>query len=166
MKKIRKKIVLSFIICIVIGIPILINKKENVQLIGQYESVDYGAIQRILHNISTKTSWAMGTSLTISEDSTFILLNCSSIQKGSWKKEKDSLILFVNDVRYRNDSLQEHGYQGEWLILPNKPLKYKIEDGRLLRNRYSEKSGIKKRTRMDLEKTDSNTTYNASLPIK
>ena len=69
----------------------------------------------------------MGTTLAIREDSSFVLTTCGTISKGYWELNKDSILLNTESIRWRNDSIQEHGSQGKWPAIPSKPIRYKIK---------------------------------------
>lgn len=45
---------------------------------------------------------------------------------GKWYSDKDSVYLIVETHRWRSDSLQEFGFNGEWPQILNKRIVYKI----------------------------------------
>lgn len=148
------KTYLILLFFIIPGMTGLIAQTTNDQghLIGAYKSPDYSFFQKLFYNIFQRTSFAVGTTLELRQDSGFYKKTCGNIITGDWKVKADTLLLFYNTNRWRNDSLHQYGYNGEWPQIPSKPEKYIIE-GEMLRQRYPiEYNGRKERAVLDLEK--------------
>jgi len=87
-------------------------KDENENIIGKYETANYSKIERYIKAINYR-GVSMGCSLELKSDSTFVYQTCGIISSGNWQKERDSIILREEIIRWRNDSLNEFGFNGE-----------------------------------------------------
>ena len=116
---------------VVLGISILngCNSIEEFNT-GTYTSYRPNLIEKILSPFQN-TSYSIGTEININKDSTFILTSCANIMAGKWKLQDDTLFLFVEKNRWQNDSLNTHGYNGNWPSIPEKPLFYRYKDNKL-----------------------------------
>ena len=121
------------------------------ELTGTYQSPNYSIFDKVYYNLLQRTSFAVGTTLELKEDSSFHLTTCGNIITGNWSVNADTLLLHATTNRWRNDSLQQHGFNGEWPRLGSQPEKYLI-DGKMLRQRYR----IEDRVIFDLEKVGTN----------
>lgn len=63
----------------------------------------------------------VGSELSLNPDSTFTYKTCGNIMTGLWRYYNDSLLLIANTNRWRSDSLNRYGYQGQWPKVPTKP---------------------------------------------
>ena len=101
---------------------------------GTYKSVKLSKIEfgirYIFQSVKTYTNFCQ---LDLNVDSTFTYTTCGSIQTGIWKSFNDSLFLFAETNRFRNDSLNDAGYYGLFPKIPEKPAVYKIKRNKLLR---------------------------------
>ena len=84
----------------------------------------------IFQSVKTYTNFCQ---LDLNVDSTFTYTTCGSIQTGKWRSFNDSLFLFAETNRFRNDSLNDAGYYGLFPKVPKKPAVYKINKNKLLR---------------------------------
>jgi len=100
---------------------------------GTYKSVKLSKIEfgirYIFQSVKTYTNFCQ---LDLNVDSTFTYTTCGSIQTGIWKSFNDSLFLFAETNRFRNDSLNDAGYYGLFPKIPEKPAVYKIKRNKLL----------------------------------
>lgn len=67
-----------------------------------------------------------GITLDLSADSTFLLLTCANKFTGTYTVQGDSLYLNCETNVWRNDSLQEFGYEGTWPEVPTKPMRFLV----------------------------------------
>jgi len=127
---------------------------ENESLIGDYTSVQYNVFEDALLNLDQKTTWSIGTQLKLKDDSNFKLITCGNIITGTWTVLNDSLNLNFESNRWRKDSLQEVGFEGEWPILYTKPWKYAIQGNQLIQE-YSrlDSNGVRIRSLHNLLKS-------------
>ena len=98
-------------------------KKEFDSIIGKYESKEYSNLELAwlgINNISA----SIGSTIEIKEDSTFYLQTCGNIMTGNWTLKKDTLCLFAESNRWRNDSLHLNGFGGKQPNIPKEPMKY------------------------------------------
>jgi hypothetical protein len=70
--------------------------------------------------------FSIGSELRINVNSTFLYTTCGNIISGTWTASRDSLFLHAKTNRWRNDSLNQHGFNGEWPKVPDKPIGFKI----------------------------------------
>jgi hypothetical protein len=126
------------------------------QLAGTYESPDYSFFEKVYYTFLNPTFIFAGTTLELEDDSSFHKTTCGIITTGDWSIEADTLLLHIKTNRWRNDSLHQHGFNGEWPKLPSHPEKY-IIDGKMLRQRHTIKhEGREKRAIFDLERVPPN----------
>ena len=76
------------------------NNNYNTNMVGRYESF----VPKF-----TIDHYSIGDVLLLNIDSTYNYQTCGNLISGKWKlnKQKDSLLLFCFDFKYRNDSLNE-----------------------------------------------------------
>lgn len=123
----NKSILISAIVILISGCS------EHRQLSGTYKSEVPGRVQKLFnYYFKGYTTYAVGSELTLESDSDFILTTCAHIAEGNWYRLKDSVFLHYESKRWRNDSIQQHGYEGQWPSLPQKPIACKINRNRLL----------------------------------
>lgn len=96
--------------------------------IGLYKSFIPTKIEMCWNAIfSNIYGYVVKTDLIINKDSTFKFSTCSSVSTGNWAISKDSLLLHVNEFRWKNDSLNKVGYyNGSWPNLPSKLIGFRI----------------------------------------
>jgi len=56
----------------------------------------------------------VGSELHLKRDSSFRMITCGNIMTGNWYAESDTLYLKHETNRWRDDSLHQHGFNGEW----------------------------------------------------
>ncbi len=94
--------------------------------IGFFESKSYPFFNFFTKYPKGIKSYAVGTSLLLSEDSSFVYSTCAEITEGYWKKESESIKLYCNSKRWKNDSLHLNGFNGEWPSCNNNPISFVI----------------------------------------
>lgn len=83
--------------------------------IGTYRSVNISKIEQLSNYIFKGINYiALGSEIKINSDFTFRYVTCGSIIEGFWSEKNDSLLLNVKTHRWRNDSLNVNGLNGEW----------------------------------------------------
>ncbi len=83
-----------------------------------------------VHGIQRRS---VGNQLTVYPDSTFVYSTCAIIGKGRWNVDRDTLFLKMLENRWKNDSLNKHGFKGTWPKIPAKPFGFRIDGDRLER---------------------------------
>ena len=117
----------KFIIYLVLLISLLtscITYKKSV--LGEYKSEKFGKLYSSFLRMN-HTAVISGTSLFLAQDSTFIENNCGNIMKGKFKVFNDSLYLFCQQNRYKNDSINSI----KKLDCYNKPMVFSISGNKL-----------------------------------
>ena len=101
---------------------------------GTYKSIKLSKIELGIRYVfqSVKT-YPINCQLDLNIDSTFTYTTCGSINTGVWRSFSDSLLLFVETNRFRNDSLNDTGFNGHFPKIPEKPIAYKINKNKLIR---------------------------------
>lgn len=89
------------------------------------------------------SSHVMGCELKLNKDFTFRLQTCGAIKTGQWKLLADSLYLYTENIRWRNDSLQQYGFKGKWLQIPSKPEVLAVTTDNILTEDLVRKNGSK-----------------------
>lgn len=100
-------------------------QKKIDSIIGKYESKEYSNLELAWMGINN-TSASIGSTIEIKEDSTFYLQTCGNIMTGNWTLKKDTLYLFAESNRWKNDSLHLNGFEGKQPNIPKEPMKYII----------------------------------------
>ena len=113
------------------------------QMIGNYKSAEYNFIERGLLYLRGIQSYVGGNDLTLNSDSSFLMITCSVIETGNWSCSEDSLFLAMKTRKWRNDSIQNVGYYGEWPTIPTRPKTYKIIDNGFYREIYGNRENKK-----------------------
>jgi hypothetical protein len=94
---------------------------------GLYRNIKPGSIELLtLYLRYGTTSYTVGSELQVNEDSSYCYITCGNIMTGTWKIKDDSLMLMMETNRWRNDSLNEHGFNGKWPEVYMKPFGFKI----------------------------------------
>jgi hypothetical protein len=85
---------------------ILSCSKPNVELAHQYKSQVPSFVEKVANVLQygKNWGWAVGSSLTLNQDSTFDMTTCGNYIKGKWNIKTDSLFLTHQQSRYRIDS--------------------------------------------------------------
>ena len=83
----------------------------------------------------------IGGAIEIKEDSTFYYQTCGNIVTGNWRLKKDTLYLFSESNRWRNDSLHLNGFEGRHPTTSDKPMKFKIGSKEITETTKFEKNG-------------------------
>jgi|GEM_PF-1229402 len=85
------------------------------ELSGTYQSVDPNPIKKAWKYVfEGYDGFLTGTKLELKPDSSFQMVTCANILTGKWSHTGDSLHLTYQTNRWRNDSLQEFGLDGQW----------------------------------------------------
>ncbi|HET8809412.1 MAG TPA: hypothetical protein VFM65_04015 [Flavobacteriaceae bacterium] len=127
---------LSFLFC---------QGQETKQLSGHYFSSEAPGIFEklpIIHYLSGTTK-ILGTDLMLNKNTSYVYRNCSVIVQGKWEVKNDTLWLFPQANRWRNDSLNKYGYNGKPLQIMKKIMKFEIGNG-ILHRKFSVKFNERK----------------------
>lgn len=81
-------------------------QKKIEDLSGKYMSKKYSMISKIGMAMKSE-SHVLNSELMLNQDSSYIHTTCGNIVKGKWNIRNDSLFLFCEENRYRNDSLNQ-----------------------------------------------------------
>ena len=101
---------------------------------GTYESIEYKSKERPFETFSKRNdSKAVGTTLVLSEDSSFHMTSCANIVTGNWELRNDSVYLEYETNIWKIDSLQEFGFEGKWPKIPDSQIGYKLNGDELHR---------------------------------
>lgn len=113
---------------------------QNTNMIGSYKSKEFNKINRgYLYFFKNAPNVVIGSTLNLKADSTFHLVNCGNTIDGKWQIHQDSLLLFCEDNKWNNDSLNIYGYNGDFLDCGNgAPYVYIIEKD-VLKNKVKPK---------------------------
>lgn len=122
-------------------------------LSGKYESKNYGWIEWKYLTLGKSCSRTVGTTLSLEIDSSFNMVTCGNVIIGNWTFDDDSVYLHVKKNAWRNDSLQEFGFNGTWPKVNTKPITFSIHGNELRKYSYSERNGRKHTTFQHLTKT-------------
>jgi len=84
-------------------------------LVGTYQSERPNLLKQTWNYIvEGYNGFIKGSELNLKRDSSFQLVTCSNIMTGTWYAESDTLYLKHETNRWRDDSLHQHGFNGEW----------------------------------------------------
>lgn len=78
---------------------------KNSNLIGIYQSQKSNLLLRQFEYQILDKSRTSGTTLRLQKDSTYWIETCANIGTGKWSINNDTLLLFPEEVSWRNDSL-------------------------------------------------------------
>ena len=101
--------------------------KSEVSLFGQYESEGISFFEKPSFFINGFYGYSVGAGLSLNPDYSFEYSTCANLMSGTWKASKDSLFLYVEENRYRIDSLNQVSDQGKLPKASEKPFKFRIE---------------------------------------
>jgi hypothetical protein len=85
-------------------------------------------------------SYAGGIKLNLKANGTFRYQGCT-VLTGNWGTKNDSLFLYADSHKWRNDSLNQVGYYGKFLEVPEEPLKFQITKKGFRNNRLFDYKG-------------------------
>lgn len=103
-------------------------------LSGRYHSSEISKIpENPLVIYFLGTTEISGTDLVLKENGNYTYRNCSLIVHGNWKAKNDTLWLFAETNRWRNDSLNQYGFNGKHPQILKKIVTFEIKDGILER---------------------------------
>ncbi|MCF8370322.1 MAG: hypothetical protein K9H64_01785 [Bacteroidales bacterium] len=120
------------LIIIFVGMIIFSACAKQVEVVGTYHSAKPGYFT--YHRYKLKGyRYFSGLELVIKDDSTFQMTTCGNIMAGNWFCKDDSLYIITKTNRWRNDSLQENGFNGTWPEILDRPFAMKIENGYLFK---------------------------------
>jgi len=106
---------------------------EEHDLVGTYRSEEPHILKKAWkHFVEDYESFVIGEELNLNEDASFREVTCGNVLTGKWHREGDTLFLNYESNRWRNDSLQEFGFEGDWLQVPKEVKKAAIKKGRLV----------------------------------
>ena len=106
---------------------------ENGVKVGTYTSYHYTLIERItLFTFKHINYFANGCEIEIKDNSTFRYTTCGNIILGNWKEKNDSLFLYVESNRFRNESIQKVGLNGIWPVITEEPIAFKIKRNKFI----------------------------------
>lgn len=106
---------------------------ENGLKIGIYSSYHFTQIERItLFTFKHINYFTNGSELELKDNSTYRFTTCGNIILGTWKEKNDSLFLYVESNRFRNDSIQKVGLNGTWPVISDQPIIFKIKNNKLI----------------------------------
>jgi hypothetical protein len=132
------------------------NNDSTKLIIGRYTSVRPSYIYMYFQFFTNGIrSFAVGSELILKTDSNFVYTTCGNIKTGKWKINSDSLFLKIESNNFRNDSLNIHGLNGKFPIVPQEPIVMVISGIELIH--FIE--------RMDKTKSNEETNSNKSLEI-
>jgi hypothetical protein len=72
------------------------------------------------------------TVIKLNNNNTFRYTTCGNIILGTWKEKNDSLFLYVESNRFRNDSLQKVGLNGTWPVITEELIAFKIKRNKFI----------------------------------
>ena len=112
--------------------PCQAQEKSNIG--GRYIAADYSdLIEKVpIFYFLSGTTEVLGSDLNLKKNASFIYRNCSTIVRGKWEVENDTLWLFTENNRWRSDSLDKHGLSGKHPQIKQK-MGFKIGKGFLQR---------------------------------
>lgn len=139
---------------IIVAIILLAACAKHNSLIGNYHSAKPGYFTFLRYYLDGYSRYFSGSELIIKEDSTFNMITCANIFTGDWFCDDDSLYMQVKTNRWRNDSLQENGFNGTWPEIPAIPLAYKIKNGHFVKQGIGYSSPKKDNPRKVIEWLD------------
>ncbi len=85
------------------------------ELVGTYQSERPNLLKMTWkYVVEGYDHFFVGSELTLKRDSSFQMVTCGNIMTGKWYAENDTLYLKHETNRWRNDSLHQHGFNGEW----------------------------------------------------
>ena len=87
-------------------------EKKTIDIIGLYKNDNYSKTEQLLKSIKFD-GLAVGSELDLKKDSSFVYTTCAIVSNGKWTIKNDSLILNENKIRWRIDSLNKFGYEGQ-----------------------------------------------------
>ena len=98
---------------------------------GTYKGVIPSKFEQVWsHYFQGIDGYDVGLELIINDNSTFQYSTCT-ISTGKWHIFNDSLFLLIDNVRWRNESLEKNGYNGTWPKIPSRPIGFKIKNNYL-----------------------------------
>jgi|GEM_PF-864649 len=98
---------------------------------GTYKSKTHNFVAQCYLHFFLNTRYVVGSTLEIKADSTYHLQNCGNIIDGKWQIGHDSLFLFCESNRWRMDSFNKTGFNGEFLECKHEPQIFFIDKGLL-----------------------------------
>jgi hypothetical protein len=108
-------------------------KSEHDIHLGNYKSIEYSKLDLVVLYLFKRINGAfVGSELKLEIDSSFIYTTCGNSMTGNWKCYNDTLFLNVRTNKFRIDSLNVSGLNGNFPPLPKDPIKFKIENEYLI----------------------------------
>ena len=118
-----------FLLCTIFGQQSL---QKSIK-IGTYSSYHFTLIERIsLFTFKHINYFTNGAEIKLNNNNTFRYTTCGNIILGTWKEKNDSLFLYVESNRFRNDSLQKVGLNGTWPVITEEPIAFKIKRNKFI----------------------------------
>lgn len=102
-------------------------------LVGSYQSRELTWLNKAWKiGVEGYRGFYMGTQLALRPDASFVMLTCGNRLAGTWTRQKDTLYLHYQSNQWRNDSLQEFGWEGRWPPVPAQAEAVLIKGDRLV----------------------------------
>ncbi|RZL45452.1 MAG: hypothetical protein EOP00_17425 [Pedobacter sp.] len=101
---------------------------KDKELCGKYKS-EIKYLDRIRYY---ESGFYTASKLLLNPDSTFNYETCKTLSNGKWKATNDSVFLHTSSIKFKIDSLKYLPKWKKYLIIPDKPTKLKIGDGKLI----------------------------------
>ena len=109
------------------------SSSQNSLEFGTYSSYHFTLIERVsLFTFKHINYFTNGTEIELNNNYTFRFTTCGNIILGTWKEKNDSLFLYVESNRFRNDSLQKVGLNGTWPVITEEPIAFKIKRNKFI----------------------------------
>ncbi|MFN0203574.1 MAG: hypothetical protein ACKVTZ_18755 [Bacteroidia bacterium] len=115
-------------------------KIQTPNYIGTYQNQRVNRMEALWLTLQNRRV-TQGSSLILSQDSSYYYKTCGAISTGKWRAKQDSIYLFCETIRYRIDSLNVVGFNGKKLKCSAKPSVLYLRNDKLIQNLGKTKRG-------------------------
>lgn len=108
---------------------------QKVDIAGTYKSDNLSLVKKIWKKlVEGYDGFTTGSELELKRDSSFQKIICGNILTGKWYAINDTIYLKYETNEWRNDSLQQHGFEGKWPKVRKDVQKVKFSDNKIIFN--------------------------------
>jgi hypothetical protein len=108
---------------------------QSVDIAGTYKSHNPSLVKKGWKKlVEGYDGFITGSELELNRDSSFQKITCGNILTGKWYATNDTIYLKYETNEWRNDSLQQNGFEGKWPKVPKDVQKVVFIENKIIFN--------------------------------